>query len=192
MPAIPAFDIGVWNAWWFMCVYPSQWLAVILAGPKLSQRTGSAGDTEQTSSQRKNGIVVTVIWIIATLYSIFLPFYLRTVWFYTGLAFFLIGLVIVILATLNFFLTPDNGPVTGGIYRYSRHPMYLSMYFVYTGVSLAAASWLFFLITIATFFLQRQTMILEEDYCLKKYGDAYREYTDMTPRWIGIPKAETK
>jgi hypothetical protein len=100
MSWVPAFEIGVWNAWWFMCVYLLQWLAVILAGPRLSQRTGASGYTEETSLQRKNSITVTVVWIIATLYSIFLPFYLGTVWFYTGLAFFLIGLAIVILATV--------------------------------------------------------------------------------------------
>jgi protein-S-isoprenylcysteine O-methyltransferase Ste14 len=188
MSWVPAFEIGVWNAWWFMCVYLLQWLAVILAGPRLSQRTGASGYTEETSLQRKNSITVTVVWIIATLYSIFLPFYLGTVWFYTGLAFFLIGLAIVILATVTFSSAPDNEPVTGGIYRYSRHPMYLSMYFIYIGVSLATASWLFFLITIATFFLQRQTTILEENYCLKRYGDAYRKYMERTSRWIGIPK----
>ena len=28
----------------------------------------------------------------------------------------------------------------------------------------------------------------EERHCLKVYGNAYREYMDRTPRWIGIPK----
>jgi len=30
--------------------------------------------------------------------------------------------------------------------------------------------------------------IPEERFYLKKYGDAYREYMNRTPRWIGIPK----
>jgi len=30
--------------------------------------------------------------------------------------------------------------------------------------------------------------IPEERFCLEKYGDAYREYMNRTPRWIGIPK----
>jgi protein-S-isoprenylcysteine O-methyltransferase Ste14 len=32
----------------------------------------------------------------------------------------------------------------------------------------------------------------EERHCLEKYGDTYRKYMDRTPRWLGIPKAETK
>jgi len=31
---------------------------------------------------------------------------------------------------------------------------------------------------------------LEEEQCLEKYGDTYREYMDRTPRWIGIPKSK--
>jgi protein-S-isoprenylcysteine O-methyltransferase Ste14 len=29
----------------------------------------------------------------------------------------------------------------------------------------------------------------EERFLLEKYGDAYREYMNKTPRWIGIPKS---
>jgi protein-S-isoprenylcysteine O-methyltransferase Ste14 len=67
--------------------------------------------------------------------------------------------------------------------------MYLSMIFVYLGVSIAAASWLFLLITVITFFLQLYQAKKEERYCCEKYGGAYREYMRRTPRWIGIPKA---
>jgi protein-S-isoprenylcysteine O-methyltransferase Ste14 len=29
----------------------------------------------------------------------------------------------------------------------------------------------------------------EERHCLKYYGNAYREYMNRTPRWLGIPKS---
>jgi len=48
--------------------------------------------------------------------------------------------------------------------------------------------WLFLLITVTTFFLQRFQMMQEEGYCREKFGDAYREYMNRTPGWIGIPK----
>jgi protein-S-isoprenylcysteine O-methyltransferase Ste14 len=79
-------------------------------------------------------------------------------------------------------------PFTGGIYRFSRHPMYLSMILVYTAVSLAAVSWLFLVITIMTFFLQRFQAIQEERYCQEKFGQAYRQYLARTPRWWGVPR----
>ncbi|GAI49259.1 unnamed protein product, partial [marine sediment metagenome] len=128
-------------------------------------------------------------WLSATIYSIFLPLQLGTIWFYVGLGVFLSGLIILIIATLNFAKASLDKPITGGLYHFSRHPMYLSMLFIYTGTSLASASWLFFLLTIATVVLIRQEMALEERYCLEKYGDAYREYMNRTPRWIGMPKS---
>lgn len=80
-----------------------------------------------------------------------------------------------------------SGTSTSGVYRFSRHPMYLSMILVYLGVSFAAASWLFFLITVAMFFLQRYQMLKEEACCIERFGQAYRDYMVLTARWFGLP-----
>jgi protein-S-isoprenylcysteine O-methyltransferase Ste14 len=34
------------------------------------------------------------------------------------------------------------------------------------------------------------TFLIQERSCLETYRDAYREYMDITPRWLGIPKSE--
>jgi len=112
-----------------------------------------------------------------------------TIWFYIGLGVFLLGLLTLTDSTLNFATAPHDKPITGGLYRYSRHPMYLSMFLIYIGTSLASACWLFFLLTIATVVLTRLEVILEERYCLEKYCEAYREYMNRTLRWLGIPKS---
>ncbi len=188
MLLIPAFEIGVWNAWWFMIVFLLQWLAVVIVGARLTQRTGSPPGTEQNQTARRIGTVAMTTWVVATLYSIFVPFQVGTPWLWTGLVLFLAGLSVLVLATLSIAGTPADKPFTSGVYRFSRHPGYLSMILIYLGVSITTTSWLFFLITIATFILQRGIAIFEEDYCLKRYGDTYREYMNRTPRWIGIPK----
>ena len=188
MSLIPAFEIGVWNAWLFMSSFLLQWLAVSLSGKRVSQRTGHPSDMKRSKSDRRIGMATMITWLIATIYSIFLPLQLGTIWLYTGLGFFLAGLIILTIATLNFATAPPDKPITGGFYRYSRHPMYLSMFLIYIGTSLASASWLFLLLTIATVVLTRPVAILEERYCLGKYGESYREYMNRTPRWIGIPK----
>ena len=188
MSLIPAFEIGVWNAWLFMSSFLLQWLAVGLASKRVYQRTGHPADMKRSKADRRIGIAATITWLVATIYSIFLPLQLGTIWLYSGLVVFLFGLIILTTATLNFAAAPHDKPITGGLYRYSRHPMYLAMLLIYMGTSLASASWLFFLLTIATIVLTRQEAILEERYCLEKYGDSYREYMNRTPRWIGLPK----
>jgi len=188
MSLIPAFEIGVWNAWLFMSSFLLQWLAVGLASKRVYQRTGHPADMKRSKADRRIGIAATITWLVATIYSIFLPLQLGTIWLYSGLVVFLLGLIILTVATMNFAAAPHDEPITGGLYRCSRHPMYLAAFLIYIGTSLASASWLFFLLTIATIVLTRPQAMLEERYCLGRYSNAYREYMDRTPRWIGIPK----
>jgi protein-S-isoprenylcysteine O-methyltransferase Ste14 len=188
MSLIPAFEIGVWNAWLFMIIFPLQWLAALVVPKHIIEKTSHPADFKQDRRAKVMGRVNETFWIGAPLYSIFLPLGIGTVWFYVGLGAFVIGVMILVFATLSVVWTATNEPFTGGVYRFSRHPMYLSMIIVYAGVSIAAASWLFLLITVTTFFLQRFQMMQEEGYCCEKFGHAYHEYMDRTPRWIGIPK----
>ena len=188
MSLIPAFEIGVWNAWLFMIIFLLQWLAMLVVPKHIAERTSHPADLKQDRKGKVMGRVTETFWIGATLYSIFLPLDIGTAWFYIGLGAFVIGVMIVISATLSVTRTAADEPFTGGIYRFSRHPMYLSMILVYMGVSIAAASWLFFLLTIVTYFLQRYQMIQEEGYCCEKFGRPYSDYMGRTPRWIGIPR----
>ena len=171
-----------------MIIYPLQWLAVIFIPKQIVERTGHPNDFKQDRKGKICGNLTQLVWILASLYSIFLPFQTGTVWLYTGLGVFTIGLIILILATITVAKAVVDKPFTKSIYRFSRHPMYLSMIFVYLAVSIATASWLFILITIITFFLLRFQAMQEEKYCSVKYGQAYQDYMDRTPRWIGIPK----
>ena len=189
MSLIPAFEIGLWNAWLFMIIFPLQWLAVLIVPKHIAERTSHAPEIIQTRQERIMAFLTQGFWIGATLYSIFVPFRVGTPWLWIGLSLFIAGLAILILATVSVAGTPTDKPFTSGVYRFSRHPMYLSMIFVYLGVSIAAASWLFLLITVITFFLQLYQAKKEERYCCEKYGGAYREYMRRTARWIGIPKA---
>ena len=92
---------------------------------------------------------------------------------------------------VNWAVTPAGEPVTKGLYRYSRHPIYVAGIFMLLGVSIISVSWVFLLFTIifgvgATrpYFIK-----IEEAQCLGHYGTAYRAYMNKTPRWIGIPKS---
>jgi len=89
----------------------------------------------------------------------------------------------------NFVTTPLDKPVIKGIYRYSRHPMYLTMFLMLLGAGIASASWIFLLFSVVDIIMPHLFVEVEERYCLDKYGDAYRGYMNRTPRWIGMPKS---
>jgi protein-S-isoprenylcysteine O-methyltransferase Ste14 len=190
MSLVPAFEIGIWNAWILMSSFLLQWLAIILAGKNVAQRSGHPADMKRSNAEKRAGIVGNSIWGLATLYSIFLPLQLGTVWFYIGLPVFLIGLAMLAIATVNFATAPAEKPVTQGMYSFSRHPLYLSMFIIYIGTGIASASWVFILLGIANIFWMRTETRMEERYCLERYKKNYREYINRTPRWLGLPKSE--
>ena len=188
MSPVPAFEIGFWNAWLFMAVYPIHWIISLLVSRQTVERTGHTVYLEYNRTRKILGWLTTFIWILATLYSIFLPLAVGTTWFYIGLLLFIIGVFMVVSASITVERTAADLPFTTGLYRFSRHPMYLSMIFVYSAVSISAASWLFAAITLITFFQMRYQMILEEQYCCEVYGQTYRDYMNRTPRWLGLPE----
>jgi protein-S-isoprenylcysteine O-methyltransferase Ste14 len=192
MLLVPAFEIGVWNAWIFM-IWP--WvgmLAVRLVGVDVYRRASGQSEMKTSHRYRVVSSVSMVIDTIAVAYSIFLPLKLGTIWFYAGLAIFLIGLAVLTTATVNFATTPMDVPITRGIYNYSRHPLYLASLLIYFSVSIASASWVFLLVFVVQSVSIRISAVEEERYCLEKYGEAYREYIDKTPRWLGLPKSRAK
>ena len=190
---MPAFQIGVWNAWIFMIWPWVDMLAVRLVGVDIYRRASGLSSEMRTSRQyRVASYISMVIEIIAVAYSMFLPLQLGTGWFHAGLAIFLTGLVVLTAATVNFTKTPMDVPVTKGIYHYSRHPLYLASLLIYFSVGIASASWVFLLFFVVQSVFIRIAAVEEEHFCLEKYGNAYREYIDKTPRWLGSPKSGKK
>jgi protein-S-isoprenylcysteine O-methyltransferase Ste14 len=96
----------------------------------------------------------------------------------------LFGEVVFTIAVLEFLKTPIDEPVIRGVYRFSRHPVYVAMYLIFLGAGVASASWIFLAYSIFYIVLQSILVVPEEKFCLDKYGDAYREYMNKTPRYI--------
>ena len=188
MSIIPAFQIGVWNAWIFMVWLFIQNYGIRFFSKEIYQKAGGSSEVELNQSQKITSYASITLWLLTTIYSVFLPFKLDTIWFYIGLFIFLLGFIINIFVTINFVTTPMEEPVIKGVYRYSRHPMYLAMLLIYFSVGIASASWIFLLATIIWLILIKLSVGDEERYCMEKYKDVYREYVNRTPRWVGIPK----
>jgi len=190
MLLIPAFKIGVWNAWIFMLYLILSFpffirIAIKLGVPSLEESELSMGRKIVAYSSK-------LLLIPALVYSIFLPLKLGTMWFYIGLPITLIGLITCTVVLVNWATTPPNAPITRGLYRYSRHPMYVTIFIFFLGLGIATASWIFLLFFIVFVVGCFASINVEEQGCLQKYGDSYREYMNKTPRWIGIPKSGGK
>jgi len=182
---LPDFEIGVWNVWLLML--PLFIIPAIMSSIKkeLFKKTES---TANLSKREKRVFVLSkVVLVLTFLYSIFLPLRLATLWFFIGLPISLLGTAMYIMVSVNIADTPVDRPVTKGLYRYSRHPMYLASIPALIGAGIASASWLFLFLSVLFAVTHLMNGICEERLCLGAYGSVYRDYLDSTPRWIGIP-----
>ena len=190
MSLIPDFELGLWNAWIFMV--PSLVIS-LLSLLLFKQKCAPSPEGARLSKPTLLWCLVSkFIYFPSVIYSVFLPLKLGTIWFYVGLPLTLVGFVESIIVLVNWANTPAGEPVTRGLYRYSRHPMYVAEVLLLLGVSIISASWVFLLFPLiigvgAVYFIK-----MEEAQTLGHYGKAYSEYMKRTPRWIGIPKSQKK
>ena len=191
MSVVPAFQIGVWNAWILMVLL---FLAYI-PGRLINKEAMSKMTTPIPFSRTE-----TILWVsthlviipFALIYSIFLPLTLGTVWFYIGLPICLLSLLVNLMAGVSFATTPPDEPVTKGIYRFSRNPAYFGILLMFIGIGIASASWILLLCAVLWITSWHILVRAEERFCLDTYGDPYREHMNTTPRWIGLPKSGKK
>ena len=193
MSLIPAFELGIWNAWIFMLfvifynVTPYILSSTRPIYKEILKKTAGP-DIPLNKTEEKLAKIMFLVFVIPIVYSFFLPFKLFSVWFYVGLFIYLLGVVIGTIAMYDFFTTAVDKLVTKGVYRISRNPMYLGMFLIYIGIGIACVSWLFLLLTMLFVISSHILVITEERFCLNTYGKSYRKYVNRTPRWIGIPK----
>jgi len=130
-----------------------------------------------------------LLFAVLSLYTIFLPLKLGTATLYAGLSIYAVGLITAALAIINRANTTGGEPVTRGLYRYSRHPIYLAAFIALFGICTATASWICLTFSVTIIILIHLQVLSEERYCLERYGNSYREYMNRVPRWIGIQKS---
>lgn len=183
---MPVFKIGLWNAWIFMVLYLLPVLFVLLCHTSTFRKTNSIAPLNKT--EKMGFLFSKVTMFLLLIYSVFLPFKVEKPWFYIGLLIALFGLVMYFITWLNIVTSPPDELITKGLYRYSRHPMYVTQAFLFIGLGVATVSWLFLLLSVVFVILHFVNGTAEERLCLEAYGDTYREYVRSTPRWIGMPR----
>jgi len=189
---IPSFEIGFWNAWilaLFMLLHPliMNFIDNAVGTGSINQKMGAVPAKE---GEKRSIPIPSVLLIVLFVYSIFLPLKLGTAWFMVGFAIYLVGIVMFLTSMITAAKTPMGQIFSRGMYRYSRHPLYISFLFIFMGISVASASWVFLLLSMGWMFFPISQVASEEDGCLESFGNEYQEYMHRTPKWLGIPKSK--
>jgi len=185
MSVLPDFEIGVYNAWIFIIPLIVYWFSGIKF---LFSKRMPKSPPPQKRKDKILTMVLVVTMFFSFFYSVFVPFKLETIWFYIGLLVYLVGTFFVIISMINFATTPLDKPVTKGLYRFSRNPMFIGFFLVYLGVAVACISWVYLLMTVLFILIVIYMSPFEEEITLGHYGTTYEQYMKKTPKWIGLPK----
>jgi len=80
---------------------------------------------------------------------------------------------------------PTTTIVQAGPYRFSRNPIYLSMFLGLVGLAIAFDSlWLLGTLVLFALVIRYGVVAREEAYLERKFGDAYRHYRARVRRWF--------
>jgi protein-S-isoprenylcysteine O-methyltransferase Ste14 len=102
------------------------------------------------------------------------------------------GLVIFILAFFSFGDSWRIGIdkktagqlVTGGIFSVSRNPIYVAFDLIFIGVFLMNGTWFFLIFTLLAILAVHSQTLREEKFLAQRYGEAYEQYRQQTPRYL--------
>ena len=189
MSLIPDFELGLWNAWIITVLgFILPWIPSLFINKEVVNKRMGEIKWSEFSKTVKIVLIITQVIIMpfTIIYSFFLPLKLGTVWFYVGLPISILGIIMPFMAGVPFATAPLDKPITTGVYRISRNPEYFSVFLQYLGIGTSGLSWVFILCAVAWIIsFHIEVVQSEEPSLIEKYGDAYKEYMNRTPRWIG-------
>jgi len=187
MELISTFKIGWLNGWILLCLIYLIFGILLLAFPKdVRVRLYEYDRASWSKTQRAFYVIGKLLALICFVMIIFTPLKIRANIFIPGIILFALGLAGFITALFNFKNTSPNQPVTRGLYRISRHPQVIMLFIMSIGICIAIGSWLvLFIMIVSSLFLHFRDLA-EEKACLERYGDAYRNYIKLVPRYFLI------
>ena len=118
---------------------------------------------------------------------------LSATWQYIGIALMVLGFATILLAARSFrkhetTIIPDGQPSTlmeGGLFAYSRNPIYVAMAVLLVGSGLAIGHiWALIVVPLFVLLVQQIWIVKEEENLEAEFGQIYRNYKIKVRRWL--------
>jgi protein-S-isoprenylcysteine O-methyltransferase Ste14 len=170
MELLADLEIGWLNGW----IYSAILLVISSSAYIFAKRMTSF--SWMTKKQVLLAGIAEVATIGLCIFTIWKPIVYPGILFWVGNVIYILGLIFVIMSIAAFAKTPDDKPVTRGIYQVFRHPYYLGGYLSLIGIGLICREWLIILWTMASMIPGFCSAKWEEEYLEETYGDEYIEY----------------
>jgi protein-S-isoprenylcysteine O-methyltransferase Ste14 len=185
MQFLPPLRPGILNGWLMLAVYFTGLILSVRSFPPAKRGKLFLEPHYPRGHPRwlilMIGRVCAIVFIALTLFT---PLEFGTILSYVGLALYLAGFLVVMLALHDYKEASEDDVVTSGLYRHSRNPQWIGLVGVFLGTALVVGAW-FLLILIAILVAAYHSQILlEEEICKSAYGNRYLEYMQGVPRYF--------
>lgn len=122
--------------------------------------------------------------ILLFVYLFFLKITTDPHWLYAGLVIYGLGMPLCIASVSDFAKPAENGINLKGLYRVSRNPMYVAYFIYFLGCVLLTQSLPLFAILMVFQISAHWIILSEERWCIKKFGEEYKNYMNKVRRYI--------
>lgn len=138
-------------------------------------------------------LLLAILWMLGLHFGLPLTRWIPWPWNLTGILPIVAGLTIVVIADQQFRrhgttikpFQPSSALVTDGVFRYSRHPMYLGLVVVLVGLGIGLASVTpLLVIPVFGWWMAVRFIRAEEASLVEQFGEAYLEYKRRVRRWL--------
>jgi len=176
------FEIGWLNAWLGMApIIITMFIVFILNIEALKRATDMS---VHQGKDRLRVIISSIVYYTAVIYTLGVTLKTGTPWFYLGSVIYILGSIPYVISIFNFCSTPVNEPIVKGVYRISRNPMYFFSSLTLFGLAIAGISYVILILTVIYIALNHFIILSEEEFCSKKYGQSYIDYTNDVSRYF--------
>jgi len=96
--------------------------------------------------------------------------------------FFFAGSILILLSVKMLKKQRSVILLNSGVYSIIRHPLYLGIIYLYIWIIFGVQNLIITILSIAGIACLYWQMVIEDNYCIKKYGQDYRRYMNSVPR----------
>ena len=134
-------------------------------------------------------IIFVIVWVLdsqilelSTFLSGIVPFIVRAALFTVFLG---TAITLMVLSHKALFNGgPPDALLTGGIFSYTRNPMYLGILFIYIAFIFLSISLISAVLFVFVFYVYTKMVNYEEDILEELFDKEYKEYKERVPKWI--------
>jgi len=173
------FGLELYGGWWLILIYLIFANGLWFIFPRFVQIRFS-----KVPKIRYISTIYYVSYVLILTFGIFSLFEF-VFCFYIGIVLYISGLAVFISSIFYFAINEIELPITTGVYKYSRHPVYFSSFLIWLGIAISTFNIVIFVLALILGFCSYKIALVEEKNCAKQYNGAYKDYSKKAKLIIG-------